>query len=576
MPYGLRIHPMRSVATLLLVLPFFLSADTLAIIHVNDTHHHLFPYKGWNGIASAAHLIRNLKATYPNNLFFHAGDVFVGDFSFPYGLGRVELNLLKLLQPDAITLGNHEFDITPDSLYNVLSDVGSFTVFLSANMRPDTIPLTGIVRPYATFTRSGKTICVLGLTTDQFNFLNPAQKPVQFENPVNVAIAYEDTFDLLGCDMRIILSHAGVNVDSAIASQTASYDLIVSGHTHRCYEEPARITNASGDTTYFAEACQHYEAVGLWLWDMNTLKPISYTLFRLDATSPVDSEFTDSLMALKSRIEAVYGNVFDDFVAYTPREIRNEPDSSHYLDTPLGNLIADALRVKASADIGVVPYFYMAEPLSAGRVTSNDVLMAFPYGLSETAITGTNMYLLRVSLRGADLYRTLSITQAFADSVPIAQVSGMTYRFDPEASPPLEVSDITVGGQPLDTSAVYTVAMEMGTLNLMLLLGITPVDVDTTPYTIFEAMREHFSDLGLLNPTSEGRIAYRSSGVAVGERRVESSPLKTHAGEVFLKGEFSVFDAGGRLVIRAKDRVSLPRGIYFIRQRGRTHKVLVR
>jgi 5'-nucleotidase/2',3'-cyclic phosphodiesterase and related esterases len=95
---------MRKFSFLLLLSPLY--ADTLAIIHINDTHHHLYPYKAWNGVAAAAFVIKNLKATYPNHLFFHAGDILVGDFSFPYGLGRVELRILKnILRPDAITSG---------------------------------------------------------------------------------------------------------------------------------------------------------------------------------------------------------------------------------------------------------------------------------------------------------------------------------------------------------------------------------------------------------------------------------------------------------------------------------------
>jgi len=550
---------LRKSGTLLLtflLVPFALRADTLAIIHVNDTHHHLFPYKSWNGIASAAYKIRELKAMYPNHLFFHAGDIFVGDFSFPYGLGREELKLLSLLSPDAIVIGNHELDITPDSLYSVLSDVGGFTTFLSANLRPDTIPLASIVVPYTTFNKSGKLICVLGLTTNQFNLLNPAQQPVQFENPVYVAQMY---------------------VDSAIASQTRSYNLIVSGHTHTCYEEPAKIVNVSGDTTYFAEACQHYEAVGLWLIDMATLRPVSYTLFRLDATSPVDSEFVDSLNALRGRIEAVYGPVFSDFVAYAPRELRNEPDSLYYLDTPLGNLIADALREKAGADVGVLPYFYMAEPLAAGRITSNDVLMAFPYGLSETAITGTNMYLLKVTLRGADLYTLLSITQDFVDSIPIAQVSGMTYRFDPSASPPLEPSDITVGGMPLDTNASYSIAMDMGTLYLANLLGITPVAVETTAYTMFTAMREYFSELGMVDHTSEGRIMYKGITAVKENREGVRYTLRINGREIVSDYPITVFDVSGRMLAYNMRRFAAPSsGVFFVKTGRSVRKVILR
>jgi len=180
----------------------------------------------------------------------------------------------------------------------------------------------------------------------------------------------------------------------------------------------------------------------------------------------------------------------------------------------------------------------MAEPLAAGRITSNDVLMAFPYGLSETAITGTNMYLLKVTLRGADLYTLLSITQDFVDSIPIAQVSGMTYRFDPSASPPLEPSDITVGGMPLDTNASYSIAMDMGTLYLANLLGITPVAVETTAYTMFTAMREYFSELGMVDHTSEGRIMYKGITAVKENREGVRYTLRINGREIVSRATF--------------------------------------
>ncbi|NPB02926.1 MAG: bifunctional metallophosphatase/5'-nucleotidase [Thermotogae bacterium] len=566
----------KGLVLLWIILPIFAFADTLAIIHINDTHHHLFPHGEWNGISSAAHKIRELKSFYPNNLFFHAGDIFVGDFSFPYGLGRAELRLLSLLSPDAITLGNHELDITPDSLYSVLNDVGGFTTFLSANLRPDTIPLASLVRPYTTFSRSGRLICVLGLTTNQFNLLNPAQDPVQFENPVYVAQIYEDTFDLLGCDLRLILSHAGVHMDSSIASSTRSYDLIVSGHTHACYDGAAAIPNASGDTTYLAEACEHYKAVGLWLVDMDSLKVIGHRLFRLSDTSALDPEFVDSLNVLQARIESRYGPVFDDSVAYAVRELTNVPDSSQYLDTPLGNLITDALRSKAASDVAVLPYFYIAEPFTVGRITSNDVLMAFPYGLSETAITGTNMYLLRIHLTGADFYRLLSVAQEFVGSSPIVQVSGMAYRFSPDSSPPLLPEDITIGGAPLDTTAVYSVAADMGTLHLASLLGVTPVMVETTSYTMFEAMREYFREMGALNHTSEGRIAYRNS-LNLAERRAVESAIRVSERTVSSNEPFSVYDATGRLLARNVFVFRTHKvGVFFVKRGREVIRIILR
>jgi len=549
----------------LLFVSAFLYADTLAIIHINDTHHHLYPYKAWNGVSAAAYVIKNLKASYPNNLFFHAGDIFVGDFSFPYGLGRVELSILKnILRPDAITLGNHEFDITPDSLYSVLTDVGMPMPILSANLTPDTLPISSIVQPYAIFVRSGKSICVLGLTTNEFNILSPAQQPVQFENPITIAQIYEDTLTSLGCDYRIILSHAGVNTDSAIARQTRFYNLIISGHTHTCYSSPAKIVNLSGDTTYLAEACSHYQAIGFWLIDLNTKRPLSYELIRLNNTTPLDPETWDTLNVYKNLIEGRFGNVFEDFVGYAPREIQNFPDVIGYLDTPAGNLIADAMRVKTGADAATWPTFLIAEDLEAGRITSNKLLMLVPYGLDETAITGNNSMILLATFTGRQIYELLSTAQSFFGENPIVQVSGMRYRFDPTSSPVMLPSDIEINGSPLDTSLTYTLAIDKNILYVASLLGIFPSSVDTTGYTVFSALREYVRDIWIVDYHSEGRITYKNLKVSENNNQT-----------LRLSGPMDVYDVSGRLLAKNVREFKFPsRGVYFVKMGGKVVKVI--
>ncbi len=549
------------------ILPFaYLYADTLAVIHINDTHHHLYPYRAWNGVASAAYVIKNLKSTYPNHLFFHAGDIFVGDFSFPYGLGRVELRILKnILRPDAITLGNHEFDITPDSLYSILTDVGMPMPLLSANITPDTLPISSLVQPYALFIRAGKRICVLGLTTNEFNILSPAQQPVQFENPVTIAQIYEDTLNSLSCDYRIILSHAGVNTDSVIARQTRFYNLIISGHTHTCYSSPARIVNLNGDTTYLAEACSHYQAVGFWLIDLNTKRPLRYELIRLNNITPLDPETWDTLLVYKALIEGRFGNVFEDFVGYAPREVRNYPDVMGYLDTPAGNLIADAMRVKTGADAAVWPTFLIAEDLEAGRISSNKILMLAPYGLDETAITGNNSRILLATFSGRQIYDLLSTAQAFFGENPIVQVSGMRYRFDPTSSPVILPSDIEIGGLPLDTTASYTLALDKNILYVASLLGIFPSSVDTSSYTVFSALREYIRDIWIVDYHSEGRITYKSLAM------VEEGYLRN------LSGSMDVYDISGRLLAKNVKELNFAKsGVYFVKSGGRIFKVIKR
>ncbi len=244
--------------------------------------------------------------------------------------------------------------------------------------------------------------------------------------------------------------------------------------------------------------------------DLNTRRPIRYELIRLNNTTPIDAETWDTLTVYKGLIEGRFGNVFDDFVGYAPREIPNLPDFAGYLDTPAGNLITDAMRVKTGADVAVLPTFLIAEDLEAGRITSNKILMLVPYGLDETAITGNNSRILLATFTGRQIYDLLSTTQAFFGEKPIVQVSGMRYRFGPASSPVMLPSDIEINGSPLDTSASYTLALDKNVLYAASLLGIFPSSVDTTSHTVFSALRDYLRDIWIVDYHSEGRITYKT------------------------------------------------------------------
>ena len=103
---------------------------TITLLHVNDTHSHL---DAWGpkdrhldgtlgGMAKAASVIAAVRATEPNVLLLHAGDVFHGDLFFNEYFGVPELQLMKQLGFDAMAVGNHEFDFGPDVLADVARD----------------------------------------------------------------------------------------------------------------------------------------------------------------------------------------------------------------------------------------------------------------------------------------------------------------------------------------------------------------------------------------------------------------------------------------------------------------------
>jgi len=122
-------------------------------------------------------------------------------------------------------------------------------------------------------------------------------------------------------------------------------------------------------------------------------------------------------------------------------------------ETSLGDLVADCIRQAGSADAALVNATqFKPGTIPAGKVTPGDVSAllvkpARPWSVSN--VTGTCLK--------AALERSLS--RAPAQSAHFLQVSGLHVVFDTNLPAGARVTDLRVGGKPVQDSAVYRVAM---------------------------------------------------------------------------------------------------------------------
>ena len=77
----------------------------LTILHSNDTHAHV------EDAPKRATKVKELRAANANSLLLDAGDVFSGTLYFNEFAGETDLKLMNLMGYDAMTFGNHEFDL---------------------------------------------------------------------------------------------------------------------------------------------------------------------------------------------------------------------------------------------------------------------------------------------------------------------------------------------------------------------------------------------------------------------------------------------------------------------------------
>ena len=90
----------------------------LTILHTNDVHSYIDPFPAdhpknpnMGGVARRATIIENIRKENPNVLLLDAGDIFQGTPYFNYYGGELEFKLMSMMQYDATTIGNHDFDM---------------------------------------------------------------------------------------------------------------------------------------------------------------------------------------------------------------------------------------------------------------------------------------------------------------------------------------------------------------------------------------------------------------------------------------------------------------------------------
>ena len=95
----------------------------ITILHTNDVHSHIDPFPGndpvnpnGGGVIARSNLINSIKKENANTLVLDAGDVFQGTPYFNYYGGELEFKLMSMMQYDASTIGNHDFDNGIDGL----------------------------------------------------------------------------------------------------------------------------------------------------------------------------------------------------------------------------------------------------------------------------------------------------------------------------------------------------------------------------------------------------------------------------------------------------------------------------
>ncbi|MFT4062356.1 MAG: metallophosphatase [Edaphocola sp.] len=232
----------------------------LTILHTNDVHSRLDPFpmdgsrlQGLGGAARRAAYIDTIRKEVPQLLLLDAGDIFQGTPYFNLYKGEPEIKAMSMMQYDAATMGNHDFDAGLEGFAKQLPHANF--PFLIANYDFSRTPLDGRTQPYKIFKKGDLTIGIFGLGIQLWGLVPPeAYGKVKYQEPLPIAQRVSDFLKRKkSCDLVICLSHLGYEYsndkisDCVLAKETEHIDLIIGGHTHTFLDKPAIVKNKLGN-----------------------------------------------------------------------------------------------------------------------------------------------------------------------------------------------------------------------------------------------------------------------------------------------------------------------------------------
>ncbi|WP_066315260.1 5'-nucleotidase C-terminal domain-containing protein [Bacillus sp. FJAT-29814] len=510
---------------------------SLSIMHMNDTHAAL------DNMPKTVTAVKKVREEKPSSLLLHAGDAFTGTLYFNEFHGQADLALMNLMKFDAMTFGNHEFDLGSSTeghqaLVNFIKEAkfpfvsanvdfskdakfdGLLNDSFTSNYKNGQI-YNGIIKEV-----NGEKVGIFGLTTEEtIDISSPGS--IAFQNYLTKAEKAVEAFEAQGVNKIIALTHIGYDDNAAIdndlilAEKVEGIDVIVGGHSHTELKQPVVVAKDATPTVIVQTGNSNNNLGVLNVeFDKNGVVTSNNGQLIAIGSQAADKEAEDILAPYKAQVDTVSKK---EIGVSTPAALENPrtngdntKPSVRKNETILGNLITDAMLEKAKSFTGKNVIMALQNgggiraAIDAGPITVGEVITVLPF----------NNTLATMDVTGAELKQAFEVSVGLypAENGGFLHVAGGKVEFDPTKPKGKRVVSVLYkneSGQyvPLQDDVKYTVATNAFTAK-----GGDGYDVFKTAYeegrvtdlglSDWENLRDHLVSIGSKGiPTStEGRI----------------------------------------------------------------------
>lgn len=412
------------------------------------------------GFAHLATLVKQLKASRNGALLLDGGDTWQGSATSLWTQAEDMVQASKLLGVDVMT-AHWEFTFGEKRVLEIIErDFAANPAtgfkgidFIAQNVKTKDFD-DAVFKPFVLKEMNGVTFAIIGQAFPYTPIANPSWQVPNWTFGIQEQALQQQVMEARqqGAQAVVLLSHNGMDVDLKLASRVTGIDAILGGHTHDGVPVPTMVKNAGGQTLV-TNAGSNGKFLGVLDLEVvdKKVKAVHYKLLPVFANLiPADKPMAD----LITKIRAPFKDKLETKLAITDGVLFRRSNFNGTFD----QLILDALMDVRGAQIAFSPGFRWGTSLLSGQAITREHLMdqtaiTYPW----TTLTNMTGELIKTVLEDVadNLFNADPYYQQGGDMV---RVGGLQYTLDVNAKAGQRISDMRLGGSPINADKTYKVA----------------------------------------------------------------------------------------------------------------------
>ena len=371
----------------------------LTLLHSNDMHGDFLAEnvdeKLTGGVSMLSGYLNKCRNEDPNVVYAIAGDMFRGSVIDSEFHGLSTIQIVNLLAPDVVTLGNHETGYGVAHLL-FLEKLATFPI-INANLYIKGND-TRLFNSHYILEIDGMKILFIGILTEE------VISQTKSENLIGSFIGIQDAaqevgkicdaYNALDIDFTILLTHIGFEEDKKLAAMLDpawGVDVIIGGHSHTFIKEPAKVNDI-----LIVQAGTGTDQIGRFDiivdTDNNCVAEYKWQPVPINAQNcPKDERIEELIAAIKAKTDLKYAKVVANFDSQL-----THPD--RWMQTNLGSVFADAMKDSLDVDLFFMGSGSVRKTQLGPIVTFQDFTECYPYDGKSYGVKVTGAQLKKMLL----------------------------------------------------------------------------------------------------------------------------------------------------------------------------------